>query len=330
MATSNLGCVFSPVCCLPFVAYATHCRPDDCFTENVSTKKGREIFFFVDLKLTYVHYTISPQQIVFANDFNLIAANTFKQLWNAEDFSDVTLATVDDHQIKVHKVILGSGSPFFKNLLLKNPQKDPIIYLKDIKHKFLEMVLRFIYMGEVEVAQDEVEDFLNTAADLKISGLVRDGADKDEDPLIPKLETEDEQKTVDLDKFSRYEDIGQSKKLGKRASISYKGPGRSVSEEINLESYSGDSEDRDVKSEVYNCPLCDYKTTRTSNLYKHKWFKHRNMKRPCNLCDYQAERRSELKEHTVEKHSGHIFKCNICHYGTIYKSDLKKHVCNPK
>ena len=102
-----------------------------------------------------------------------------------------------------------------------------------------------------------------------------------------------------------------------------------MSEEINLESYSGDSEDP-VKSEVYNCPLCDYKTTRTLNLYKHKWSKHRNIKRPCNLCDYQAERRSELKEHTVEKHSGHIFKCNICHYGTVYKSDLKKHACNPK
>ena len=193
---------------------------------------------------------MSPQQIVFANDFNLVATNTFKQLWGAADFSDVTLATVDDHQIKVHKVILGSGSPFFKNLLLKNPQKDPIIYLKNIKQKFLEMVLMFIYIGEVEVAQDEVGDFLNTAADLKISGLVRDGADKDEDPLIPKLDTEDGQTAVVLEKFAQYGDIGRSKKLGKRASISYKEPDGSVTEEINLESFSGDSEDRDDKSEV--------------------------------------------------------------------------------
>ena len=151
---------------------------------------------------------MSLQQIVFANDFNLIAANTFQQLWGAEDFSDVTLATVDDHQIKVHKVILGSGSSLFMRLLLKNPQKEHIIYLKDIRYKFLEMVLRFIYMGEVDVGQDEVEDFLKTASDLKISGLVRDGANKDEDPLIPKLETEDEQKTVYLDEVSRYGDIG--------------------------------------------------------------------------------------------------------------------------
>ena len=271
---------------------------------------------------------MSVQQIVFASDFNLIAANTFQQLWGAEDFSDVTLATGDGQQVKVHKVILGSGSSFFRSLLLRSPQKDPIIYLKDIEQKFLEMVLRFIYMGEVEVGQDEVEDFLKTAADLKISGLVRDNPSEDADPLIPKVEIEDGQKATNLEKLSQYGDVEKSEKIGKRATISYERPDVSVSEGINEE--DEDPEDLVVKSdEVFPCPLCEYKTARTSNLYKHKWAQHRrNLKRPCDLCDYQAKKKSELKMHKVEKHTGHIFKCNACHYGTAYKSNLKKHVCN--
>ena len=34
--------------------------------------------------------------------------NTFKQLWNDREFTDVTLSTVDDLQIKAHKVILSA------------------------------------------------------------------------------------------------------------------------------------------------------------------------------------------------------------------------------
>ena len=264
---------------------------------------------------------MSLQQIVFTNDFNLLAANTFQQLWGVEDFSDVILATEDDQQIKVHKVILSSGSPFFKSLLLRNPQKEPIIYLKDIKLRFLEMVLRFIYLGEVEVAKDEVEEFFKTAADLKVSGLGRENAD----PLIPKIEIEHEQKAMSLQKLSEYEDIEKSKKNG--TSISYKGS--NGSERMDVESLM--REDSEDLVQVFPCPLCQYKTSRTSNLYKHKWSQHRRkLKRPCDLCDFQAEKKRELKEHKVEKHAGHIFKCNICHYGSAFKSHLRKHVCNPK
>ena len=70
------------------------------------------------------------------------------------------------------------------------------------------MVLRFIYLGEVEVAKDEVEEFFKTAADLKVSGLGRENAD----PLIPKIEIEHEQKAMSLQKLSEYEDIEKSKK----------------------------------------------------------------------------------------------------------------------
>ena len=51
---------------------------------------------------------------VVSNKFAVIAPNTFHQLWNDKGFLDVTLASSDDQQIKVHKAILSSSSSFFK------------------------------------------------------------------------------------------------------------------------------------------------------------------------------------------------------------------------
>ena len=84
---------------------------------------------------------------VSSNDFESNSSDTFRQLWNGKDFTDVTLATVDNQQIRAHKVILSSCSPFFKNILLRNPHQDPLFYLKDIRHKELEMILQFIYLS---------------------------------------------------------------------------------------------------------------------------------------------------------------------------------------
>ena len=64
------------------------------------------------------------------------------------NFTDVTLATVDNQQIEVHKVILSSYSQFFRNILLRNPHPNPLLYLKDIRFKELEMIIKFIYLGQ--------------------------------------------------------------------------------------------------------------------------------------------------------------------------------------
>ena len=59
--------------------------------------------------------------------FQLSTKETFKSLVNQEEFMDVTLACDDDTQLKAHKVILSACSPFFKNILLKNPHPSPLI-----------------------------------------------------------------------------------------------------------------------------------------------------------------------------------------------------------
>ena len=119
------------------------------------------------------------------DNFETNAPNTFRKLWNDQDFADVTLATVDDKKIRAHKVILSSCSQFFRNIFLNNPHQNPLLYLKGIRYKELALVIKFIYLGQCEVGHNELSDFLATGSDLKVGGLMEDVNLKDiEEPVV--------------------------------------------------------------------------------------------------------------------------------------------------
>ena len=107
------------------------------------------------------------------DDFSLEAAKTLGSLLNQPDFSDVTLVSEDQKQILAHKVILASGSPFFKNVLSLNSHPKPLIYLR-VKFSDLQEIVRFIYTGQCKVAQDDLDVFLEIAKSLNICGIAND------------------------------------------------------------------------------------------------------------------------------------------------------------
>merc|ERR1712088_433647 len=94
------------------------------------------------------------------------------ELREDKDFFDVTLAC-DDEQIQAHKVILSACSPFFKQILRRNPHANPLLYLKGVKFSDLQSVLNFMYHGEVNVAQEELNSFLAIAEELRVKGLTQ-------------------------------------------------------------------------------------------------------------------------------------------------------------
>jgi len=106
------------------------------------------------------------------NDFESNISSAFKELRDDKDFFDVTLAC-DDEQIQAHKVILSACSPFFRNILRRNPHQHPLLYLKGVKYTDLQSVLNFMYHGEVNVAQEELNSFLAVAEDLRVKGLTQ-------------------------------------------------------------------------------------------------------------------------------------------------------------
>ena len=100
--------------------------------------------------------------------------NTFKQLWQNQDFADVTLATRDNFQIRAHKVILSASSPIFKNILMENPHNNPLIYFNSLKSAEIQLLLQFIYLGQCEVGQDGLIDFLAAGKELMVNGLAEE------------------------------------------------------------------------------------------------------------------------------------------------------------
>lgn len=103
----------------------------------------------------------------------------FSELLTSEALVDVTLAT-DGHYIHAHKLVLSACSVYFKDLFGANPCKHPIVILKDIRIDDLKTVIDFIYRGEVNVAQDRLQDVLKTAESLRIKGLAENPRNYDE------------------------------------------------------------------------------------------------------------------------------------------------------
>jgi len=119
------------------------------------------------------------------NDFESNISVAFRELRDDKDFFDVTLAC-DDEQISAHKVILSACSPFFRNILRRNPHQHPLLYLKGVKYTDLQSVLNFMYHGEVNVAQEELNSFLAVAEDLRVKGLTQNqGGSAERRPKSP-------------------------------------------------------------------------------------------------------------------------------------------------
>ena len=109
------------------------------------------------------------------NDFESNISSAFRELRDDKDFFDVTLAC-DDDQIQAHKVILSACSPFFRNILRRNPHQNPLLYLKGVKYSDLQAVINFMYHGEVKVSQEELNSFLSVAEDLRVKGLTQNNS----------------------------------------------------------------------------------------------------------------------------------------------------------
>ena len=105
------------------------------------------------------------------NNFPNNVAIHFRELRKYNYYSDVTLVSEDNQQIEAHKVILTACSPFFSSLLKMTNHSHPLIYMRGLKAKELAAIMDFIYHGEANIFQDDLEGFLALADELQLEGL---------------------------------------------------------------------------------------------------------------------------------------------------------------
>ena len=118
--------------------------------------------------------TSSEKQCLKWNDFQETVLSSFKDLRHNKDFTDVTLACEDGKQFAAHKVVLSSVSPLFMSLLKSNKHQHPLLYMRGMKSEDLVAIIDFLYLGEANVHQDNLDSFLSVANELKLKGLTEE------------------------------------------------------------------------------------------------------------------------------------------------------------
>ena len=103
------------------------------------------------------------------NEYPINVSKSFGSLREETDFADVTLACEDGQQVQAHKFILATSSPFFQNILIRNKHEHPLIYMRGMKSDNLVAILDFMFHGEANIYQENLDTFLGIAEELKFN-----------------------------------------------------------------------------------------------------------------------------------------------------------------
>ena len=259
------------------------------------------------------------------NDFQDNVSTAFVDLRKDNYFTDITLACEDGHQVEAHKVILAASSPFFQNLLKRNKHAHPLIYMRGMKSGDLLAIVDFLYYGEANIYQDNLETLLNIAEELKLKGL--NGGERGEDHENPKMQPdkanvpsisahrkndmfEAEIATQSKSKFSQsyYEDLLNSSMAVALPKQEISGDMKELDDKIETMMARGQNMVRKSPTEMtyaYVCQVCG-KEGRKHVIKDHIEANHlEGICIPCSLCEKTFRSRNALGHHLRKPNSCH-------------------------
>ena len=239
------------------------------------------------------------------NDFKDNVGSAFGRFKEENDFADVTLACEDGNQFEAHKVILAASSPFFENLLKRKKHPHPLVYMRGVISVDLEAVINFLYFGEANISQENLESFLAIAQELQLKGL--DGqttADVEESHFTKERK---KQEIGDLNKFghsnashenqSRIETKAEMKtKTEIKTKAELTGYDYEDIRKLDLEVKSM-MEKSKSKSCLHICKVCG-KEGQTTSIKNHIEANHlEGVSIPCNHCEKICRSRNAMWMH---------------------------------
>ena len=271
-------------------------------------------------------------------EFKSNASETFGISWNEKDFADVTLVSSDELNISAHKVILASASPLLKRILVKNPHKHPLLFFNGIRSTVLERLIKFIYLGECEVGQDDLVSFIEAGKSLQIRGLADDlvgydqqsggserinqrqsGLAKNSPPDDGHLDPEDNIKLKEeVKEISSEQSKGEIHAVFKIDSIG--------GEDVRIDGQDNWNSHMHKNGEgKFQCNQCDYEQVQRNSLIIHIKAVHERLKVSCELCDFQTGYKRALNDHMRITHEGRLFQCKECNFTSRNRSSLSIH-----
>lgn len=236
------------------------------------------------------------------NDFHTNVSKTFGILRNEDAFYDVTLVSDDQKQVSAHKVVLSASSEYFKTILKQNNHPNPLLCLEGIGSKELNDILNYVYYGEVNIYQEDMDRFLSIADRLKLEGLISSGATLDEEPDHKKEFENDKEdimfatKDTVLDKLNNSENRTISAEKTKIIIKSADFQNLQELDEKILEHL-----ERDV-GRKWKCTICDKILNEKTSARKHVEIHFDGLQFPCQDCNKILRSRHALEMHIHRMH----------------------------
>ena len=232
------------------------------------------------------------------NDFQTCASQAFHSFRTEKDFFDVTLVSEDQIQFESHKVVLSASSNFFKNILRKNTHSHPLLYLHGIHSTSLKLILDYVYQGEVQIYQEELDQFITNASNLQIMGLQENS--KIEDRKEDQEDNESHLKAY-VDHIVGKESVNfvrseNEKKFIDSKIVSYvdneAGDDTSISELMEKISQMTEKVDG-----IYTCKVCQKQAKDKTNLGKHIESHIDGITLTCDQCNKKFRSRNAIRFH---------------------------------
>ena len=247
------------------------------------------------------------------NDFTTNTTKTFGLLRKEDFLQDVTLVRDDNHQVAAHKLVLSSCSKFFKNIFTNSKHSHPLICLDGITSTELDNILNYMYDGEVNIFQDDLDRFPAVAQRFKLEGLLGDPQQQEEEEHymelgeeLPKTHTKHYSNTLKKEKS----DTSQNLRLDNRETVAHQNLKVKLSNDHQLAKVGND----DVK--IYMSQEDKQNLDTKVNQYVER---SEDGLFYCNVCGKSAKQKIVVKNHVEAKHlEGIEIPCPIC--GKIFRS----------
>ena len=238
------------------------------------------------------------------NDFQSNVSKTFSNLRKEQDFFDITLLSNDGEAVSAHKVVLSASSEFFKSVFRKADHSKPMIYLNGVDCKVLDHILDYIYEGEVQLYQEDLDSFLDVAEKLKINGLIEGQEKKERSTQDSVKEKEENFENVD------YNPTFSSKEVISNLEMKNKDPkeDRTVSfvsqQGIDVYEEAKQAVDQLVMKvgDSWLCKTCNKTAKLNTQIRKHAEIHIEGLSFPCQICGDTFRSRVLLKHHKSRKH----------------------------
>jgi len=236
------------------------------------------------------------------NDFQSNVSKSFSRLRNEDDYFDVTLVSDDRHQLSAHKLVLSSCSDYFKTILKQNKHSHPLLCLEGISSSELYNVLDYIYNGEVQICQEDLERFLEIASRFQLEGLIG-GEDNSQD----EIKEEDFNNTNDQSEQGIFK-VSSSKFVEHKSSVKSANLDKNVISFNASDLTSTEDIDRQIKEMIekvggkqYLCKPCGKISTQKSNANEHAETHMEGLSFACQMCDKIFRKRNTLRLHKAKR-----------------------------